>query len=322
MAKATAGAWRPLASRSSSWAQYLATRLTGSRVTPNQISPLSITWGCWVVHCSGVAPMAGLHRGGGLRSAPLGLQLARQHGRDRRRGNRPRPERSSTRSLGWLAALLAVFTAYVRVLGDALGQPQDFGGTLPKTAADGGSDGRSTRPGCRRRPMGQSGEPLGARDYHHHRQPRDLCQSHDRRRQTTGGGLVKSVLRLGLLVLSGYWSALMPTGKAAHRSRASGSTMPIIQPFRYLGDRCGIARGITRRNPSGSGTRLPRSRGVAAIYSCGVPQRRSYRPLRPIIDGPAVAAGGASCAESFANPVSGRKARRRRKRGPVQERAL
>jgi phosphatidylglycerophosphate synthase len=34
--------------------------------------------------------------------------------------------------LGWLAALLAVLTAYVRVLGGALGQPQDFGGLLPK----------------------------------------------------------------------------------------------------------------------------------------------------------------------------------------------
>ena len=34
--------------------------------------------------------------------------------------------------LGWLAALLAVLTAYVRVLGGALGQQQDFGGLLPK----------------------------------------------------------------------------------------------------------------------------------------------------------------------------------------------
>jgi phosphatidylglycerophosphate synthase len=34
--------------------------------------------------------------------------------------------------LGWLAALFAVLTAYIRVLGGALGQPQDFGGILPK----------------------------------------------------------------------------------------------------------------------------------------------------------------------------------------------
>ena len=44
MAKGTAEARRPLASRSSGWAQYLATRLTTSRVTPNQISVLSIAW--------------------------------------------------------------------------------------------------------------------------------------------------------------------------------------------------------------------------------------------------------------------------------------
>jgi phosphatidylglycerophosphate synthase len=34
--------------------------------------------------------------------------------------------------LGWLTALLAVLTAYIRVLGGALGQRQDFGGILPK----------------------------------------------------------------------------------------------------------------------------------------------------------------------------------------------
>jgi phosphatidylglycerophosphate synthase len=34
--------------------------------------------------------------------------------------------------LGWLTGLLAVLTAYIRVLGGALGQPQDFGGMLPK----------------------------------------------------------------------------------------------------------------------------------------------------------------------------------------------
>jgi phosphatidylglycerophosphate synthase len=33
---------------------------------------------------------------------------------------------------GWLTALLAVLTAYIRVLGGALGQSQDFGGILPK----------------------------------------------------------------------------------------------------------------------------------------------------------------------------------------------
>jgi phosphatidylglycerophosphate synthase len=36
------------------------------------------------------------------------------------------------RDLGWMAALLAVLTAYVRVLGGALGLPQDFGGPMAK----------------------------------------------------------------------------------------------------------------------------------------------------------------------------------------------
>lgn len=35
-------------------------------------------------------------------------------------------------ALGWAAALLAVLTAYVRVLGGALGLPQDFGGPMAK----------------------------------------------------------------------------------------------------------------------------------------------------------------------------------------------
>jgi phosphatidylglycerophosphate synthase len=34
--------------------------------------------------------------------------------------------------LGWLTALLAVLTAYIRVRGGALGQRQNFGGILPK----------------------------------------------------------------------------------------------------------------------------------------------------------------------------------------------
>jgi len=37
--------------------------------------------------------------------------------------------------LGWLMALLAVLTAYVRVLGGGLGQPQDFGGFCQSNGA-------------------------------------------------------------------------------------------------------------------------------------------------------------------------------------------
>jgi phosphatidylglycerophosphate synthase len=34
--------------------------------------------------------------------------------------------------LGWCAALLAVLTAYIRVLGGSLGMPQDFSGPMAK----------------------------------------------------------------------------------------------------------------------------------------------------------------------------------------------
>lgn len=48
MTKETVGApqmeRRPLASRSSGWARWLAARLTMSQVTPNQISLLSVAW--------------------------------------------------------------------------------------------------------------------------------------------------------------------------------------------------------------------------------------------------------------------------------------
>jgi phosphatidylglycerophosphate synthase len=83
--------------------------------------------------------------------------------------------------LGWLAALLAVLTAYIRVLGGALGLPQDLG-VFAKAAANGGSDGRSSDPINRRRPMGQPGESSGRGDHRRRRKPRDLHQSYDRHR--------------------------------------------------------------------------------------------------------------------------------------------
>jgi hypothetical protein len=35
---------RPLASRSTGWARWLAARFTASQITPNQISVLSVAW--------------------------------------------------------------------------------------------------------------------------------------------------------------------------------------------------------------------------------------------------------------------------------------
>jgi phosphatidylglycerophosphate synthase len=142
-----------LASRSSGWAQYLARRLTASRVTPNQISLLLIAWALL-----GGALLWWSPGWPAFIACAVCVQLrllcnpARRHGRHRRREiDRDRsivqrvPDRladplflvplgyaAGYPLLGWLAALLAVLTAYVRVLGGALGQPQDFGGLLPK----------------------------------------------------------------------------------------------------------------------------------------------------------------------------------------------
>jgi phosphatidylglycerophosphate synthase len=153
MAKATAEARRPLASRSSGWAQYLAVRLTATRVTPNQISFLSIAWAglggallwwspgwpafiaaavCVQLRlvCNLLDGMVAIEGGKSTATGALFNEIP-----DRLADPLflvPLGYASGYSWLGWLAALLAVLTAYVRVLGGALGQPQDFGGILPK----------------------------------------------------------------------------------------------------------------------------------------------------------------------------------------------
>jgi phosphatidylglycerophosphate synthase len=144
---------RPLASRSSSWAQWLAARLTKSQITPNQISLLSVAWAMlggglllwstgWLTFiatavCVQLRLVCNLLDGlvaiEGGKSTPTGALFNEI------------PDRvadplflvslgyaAGHSWLGWLAALLAVLTAYIRVLGGALGQQQDFGGVLPK----------------------------------------------------------------------------------------------------------------------------------------------------------------------------------------------
>jgi phosphatidylglycerophosphate synthase len=153
MAKVTAEARRPLASRSSGWAQYLAARLTATRVTPNQISLLSIAWAALVgallswspgwpafiaatvcvqlrLVCNLLDGLVAIEGGKSTATGALFNEIP-----DRLADALflvPLGYASGYPWLGWLAALLAVLTAYVRVLGGALGQPQNFGGTLPK----------------------------------------------------------------------------------------------------------------------------------------------------------------------------------------------
>jgi phosphatidylglycerophosphate synthase len=152
MAKATAEARRPLASRSSGWAQYLAARLTASRATPNQISLLSIAWSAlgavlwwspgWPAFiaaavcvqlrlvCNLLDGMVAIEGGKSTATGALFNEIP-----DRLADPLflvPLGYASGYPWLGWLAALLAVLTPYIRVLGGAVGQLQDFGGLLPK----------------------------------------------------------------------------------------------------------------------------------------------------------------------------------------------
>jgi phosphatidylglycerophosphate synthase len=144
---------RPLASRSTGWARWLAARLTASQITPNQISVLSVAWAAlggallfwttgWLVFVATAACVQlrllcnlldGMVAIEGGKSTPTGALFNEM------------PDRLADALflvplgyaggypwLGWLTALLAVLTAYIRVLGGALGQRQDFGGILPK----------------------------------------------------------------------------------------------------------------------------------------------------------------------------------------------
>ena len=153
MEKAAGMERRPLASRSTAWANFLARQLTRTRVTPNQISLVSLVfaalggflilrgtaWPAYVAAaacvqarllCNLLDGMVAVEGGKGTRTGPLFNEV---------------PDRvadcfllvplgyaCSVAWLGWLAAVLAILTAYIRVLGGALGQTQSFGGVLPK----------------------------------------------------------------------------------------------------------------------------------------------------------------------------------------------
>ena len=157
MAKEAAGGpgleRRPLASRSSGWARWLAARLAASRITPNQISVLSLAWavlgGALLLWGTGwlaaIAAAACVQLR--LLCNLLDGMVAIEGGKSTVAGAlfNEIPDRIADPLLlvplgcaagypwlGWLTALLAVLTAYVRVLGGALGERQDFSGVLPK----------------------------------------------------------------------------------------------------------------------------------------------------------------------------------------------
>jgi phosphatidylglycerophosphate synthase len=144
---------RPLKSRSAGWAQFLAAVLVRAKASPNAISVTSILFaalGAWLLMAF-LSPWS-------LVGAALCIQLrllcnlldgmvAIEGGRKSATGAlyNEIPDRiadsvlivalgyaAGAPTVGWLAALAAAITAYIRVLGGALGQAQDFRGPMAK----------------------------------------------------------------------------------------------------------------------------------------------------------------------------------------------
>ncbi len=147
-----AGGRRPLASRSTGWAKWLAARLAATSMTPNQISLISIFW---------AAAGAGLMIWGGSAAwilAAVAVQLrllcnlmdgmvAIEAGKASPEGviYNEVPDRiadvllivslgyaAGAPWLGWAGAVIAVSTAYIRLFGGSLGLSQDFSGIMAK----------------------------------------------------------------------------------------------------------------------------------------------------------------------------------------------
>lgn len=144
---------RPLATRQAGWARRLAAALARSAITPDQISLLSVFFAA-----AGAALLAWWPTWLGLLDAAVCVQLrlacnlldgmvAVEGGKGSAVGKiwNELPDRladvvllvalgfaCSAPWLGWLGAVLAVATAYVRAFGGSLGLAQDFRGPLAK----------------------------------------------------------------------------------------------------------------------------------------------------------------------------------------------
>ncbi len=144
---------RPIAARSSAWAKAVTCALVRTSITPNQISCVSV-----VFALSGAAALLVLADPFGklLCAAAIVLRLlcnmfdgmvAVEGGKGSPAGAlfNEIPDRLADSLflvalgyaaglpwLGWLCALLAALTAYVRVLGGSLGLMQDFRGPMAK----------------------------------------------------------------------------------------------------------------------------------------------------------------------------------------------
>lgn len=149
---------RPVSSRSSSIIQAIAKKISQTAITPNQISGFSVMASLLVPLGVLGFSSTGTPSAAGLLLAILGIQLrllanvldglvAVEGGKGSALGAlyNEFPDRLADSIilvslgmaagidwLGWLAALLAALTAYIRVFGGALGQPQAFLGPMAK----------------------------------------------------------------------------------------------------------------------------------------------------------------------------------------------
>jgi phosphatidylglycerophosphate synthase len=144
---------RPLTSRSTAWARFLADVLVRSGVAPNAISVTSVLFAA-----VGAVILIYTPTGVGLLATAACIQLRLLcnllDGMVAIEGKRQSPTgalyneipdrfadslfivaggyASGAPWLGWLGALAAAVTAYIRVLGGSLGLPQDFRGPMAK----------------------------------------------------------------------------------------------------------------------------------------------------------------------------------------------
>lgn len=144
---------RPLTSRSSWWAKYLANGLIKMGASPNAISTLSV-----FIAALGAFLLMRVPTAAGLLGAALCIQLRllcnMLDGMVAIEGKRQSssgalfneiPDRIADSlfivalgyaigepAIGWYGALAAAVTAYIRVLGGSLGLPQDFRGPMAK----------------------------------------------------------------------------------------------------------------------------------------------------------------------------------------------
>jgi len=156
---------RPLKVRDTGWAKDFAARLAKAQVTPDLISALSVVFallGAVLLAMAGVMPpilrallllLAAACIQGRLVCNLLDGMVAVEHGKGSSTGPiwNELPDRFSDAlllagaglmlaglgwrigsSLGWIAAILAIITAYVRELGRGFGFPADFTGPMAK----------------------------------------------------------------------------------------------------------------------------------------------------------------------------------------------